>query len=288
MLRGQSRKGVRLNSTILRSQGGATTIRVSEARYAGVENLTLTYLRRDGGMPPAGVYRDDPDAETVVNGITIDRNAKNNWVRNCDILNSGNDPIRVDGQHNTLTANYVEGSFNKGGGRGYYRIAGKYNLVRGETVKDVRHYGVLINGAEYNVTVKSFFETDINYHTGDFGNNLFEGNTVKLPPYHGWHIIGTGEPLFAHMPPGVGNLVVNNWTFDTRGGGRSLYSQTGVVYAFEGYYGPVATELRVPSGGRFYVSAYPQIDPQLPFENGTSDILEYLPAILSTSKAKLK
>lgn len=282
VLRGESRKGVRLESRIVRSTGGNSTVRFNNVERAGIERMTLNYEIPSGEPPQTGYYRNLPDNDTVVNGITIDRNSNNNWILGCDVLNSGNDPISVAGSHNTMTANYVEGAYNKGGGgRGYYRIIGSYNLIRGEIVKDIRHYGVLVNGTQYNVTVDSYFGTDINYHTGDFGNNLFEGNTVNLPAYHRpWGVMATGEPLFAHMPPGVNNLVVNNWTFDEKNG-LSLYSQQNVVYAFEGYYGPVATNLPIPNGGRFWASAYPQIDLRDPFNEG--DILEFIPAIIGAS-----
>ncbi len=251
VLRGESREGVRIESRL--SDGVA--ILFNNVQNAGVENLTYQFYF--GNSDPQHDKYTNSEGASKVTSIQINTNSKNNWVKNSNIINSGLHPIVAEGEHNTFTGNYVDGSYNKSGGSGYYNIRrGKRNLVKGETIKNLRHLGILTRGAAYNVIVDNFIATDVNFHTGDVGHNLVEGNSVSLPKHHGWSLFGTGHPAFTHMTPGDGNLVVNNHSYHERNN-NSINSIPNVVYMFEGYLEPVPTAIKVPKEGRFYVPAWP-------------------------------
>ncbi|MBX2852291.1 MAG: right-handed parallel beta-helix repeat-containing protein [Phycisphaeraceae bacterium] len=257
VVRGEDRKAVRIESRITKKQG-SNTIQFEDTQYAGLENLTINYVPPDGSKPKHDLYRGTmPSADYRVHGVVITAGSSNNWVRGCNILNTGCDPIVIGGNNNTMTNNYIDGAYHKNGGSGYYRIArGMDNLIKGETMKNIRHFGILNGKAAYNVVVGCFFATDVNFHTGDLGYNLIEGNSMHLPKHHNWQLISTGGPPWGHMPPGNGNIVVNNLTRHERYN-NSIISIKNVVYTFEGYGTPVATNLKVPEGGRFYVPAWP-------------------------------
>ena len=255
VIRGEDRDAVRIESTIraTKKYDRHSTFIFQDEQYAGLENLTLDY-KEPGIEPQVDMYESNVQRDDLyVHHIAIRENSSNNWVKGVNVLNAGTDPILVSGNHNTLTNNYIEGAHNKGGGNGYYRILGAHNLIKGETVKNIRHFSILGGRAEYNVVTDSYFETDINFHLGDGGNNLIEGNTVNVPSWHRWWpSFGTGGPYWSHLPPGDKNVVVNNRTFHGYDG-ESPFSQANVVYTFEGYGAPVATNWEMPKGGRFYV-----------------------------------
>jgi len=253
VIRGEDRKETRIE--FRPSKAGDDLFVFSNTEYAGVENLTMEFCAPGGKQPPHKEYT-TTGIGTGTSLVTI--NGKNNWVKSTIVLNSGSDPIAIFGSHNTMTSNYVEGAFNKAGGQGYYRVRGSHNLLQGETVKAVRHLGILNEQSHHNVVVDSYFETDINFHLGDTGNNLIEGNTVTLPEWHKWDIFASGGPPYGHLPPGNGNLLVNNYTRHTRGGRRpSGWSQQDIVYTYEGYEEPVMTSIQVPKEGRFYAPQWP-------------------------------
>lgn len=262
VLRGESRDSVILQSTI-RSTNEKDTLVFDNDRYAGVENLTIEYQvpglepRQGNGLQDGGFrqdyYQNNPGGrnDLYVRQIAINQNSSNNWVNNVSILDSGTDPILVAGNNNTLSNNLIDGAYNKGeAGNGYYDVRGDYNLIQGETVRNIRHFAVQ-QGAAYNVIVDSTFEVDLNFHNGDDGNNLVESNTINIPSWHVWDIFDTGAARFGHDTPGQNNILVNNSTRDF-GDGGSRYSEPNAIYTFNGYGAPVVTNWQLPAGGRFY------------------------------------
>jgi|GEM_PF-5935095 len=138
-----------------------------------------------------------------------------------------------------------------------FAVNGSYNLIQGETLKALRHLGVQTR-AHHNVVVDCYLETDLNFHLRDHGNNLIEGNTITLPEWHGWSVFCTGGPPWGHLPPGNGNVLVNNYTKHMKYKDRVTgFSLKDVVYTHEGYGDPVVTSIQVPKAGRFYAPAWP-------------------------------
>ena len=272
-VRGEDRSSVVIESSIRSRIGEAwsspgskdSTFVFDNDNNAGIENLTIEYQvpglepkDRDGlvdGGRCQECFDNNPSGrdDLHVRGIYISRNSNNNWVNGVSVLKSGTDPIVVEGNHNTLTNNFVDQSYNKGvNGAGYYTISGDYNLVKGETVKRIRHFAVQ-GGAAYNVVVDSNIEVDVNFHNGDDGNNLIQSNTIEIPSWHTWDAFETGGAEFGHDTPGGNNILFDNDAveYNADGSTDSPYDNN-VIYTFSGYGDPVATDWGVPAGGKFY------------------------------------
>ena len=273
-LRGEDRDSVvvesSIRSTIGEGQGKPgrkdSTFVFDNDSNAGIENLTIEYqvpglepVDREGlvnGGRYDEAFTNDPSGrnDLHVRGIYISKSSSNNWINGVSVLKSGTDPIVVEGDHNTLTNNFVDQSYNKGvDGAGYYTIAGDYNLVKGETVERIRHFAVQ-GGAAYNVVVDSNFQVDINFHNGDDGNNLIQSNTIEQPSWNPWKPFETGGAQFGHDTPGSNNILFDNKTkdFNSDGSAESPFAKDGVIYTFTGYGDPVETNLAAPNGGTFY------------------------------------
>ncbi|GAA4295201.1 hypothetical protein GCM10023163_14270 [Aestuariibaculum suncheonense] len=264
VLRGENKDDVVINSLIRSywSQGKKNTINFDAVSYAGLENLTINY-KVEGFEPKdretwltgywcGECFENDPDGQTdlYVRQVALTSSAKNCWVTDCKILNSGTDPILVAGEHNTLKGNYIDRCFNKGGsGNGYYDIRGKYNLIMSETIKRIRHLAIQ-QGASYNVISDCYIEGDVNFHNGDKGRNLVEKTEIYLPTWHGWDIFGTGAAEYGHKPPGDDNILVNNITNYKNEGPR--YANPNTIYSFKGFGKPVITKYTLPESGKFY------------------------------------
>jgi hypothetical protein len=229
ILRGKDRGGVVLSNQ-LRGPfysspfDNVAGIRFQHVRWAGLENLTVDYHAVDF-LPVDYAYFDYPwQKQTFKNDLEGDRqlyvthvafdNAQNAWIRNCQVLNSGTDPILVlESEHISITQTRIEGAYNKGGrGNGYFNIEqnSRYVLVAADTVRAIRHLAIQ-SGAKYNVMIGNCFEVDVNFHNGDGGHNLVEGNIIRIPEWHSWHCFSRGVPKH-HRPPGPGNMLFNNYT----------------------------------------------------------------------------
>ena len=92
---------------------------------------------------------------------------------------------------------------------GYYNISNsRHVLICNERVKRIRHLAIQ-NFSTYNVIINNELEVDINFHDGDSGNNLVQGNKVVIPQWHSWEPLANGVPM-QHLPPGKGNILFNN------------------------------------------------------------------------------
>lgn len=199
-------------------------IRFQNVSWAGLENLTVAYQAVDFSPVDYAyfdypwqkqTFRNDPQGERqlYVTHVTFDH-ARNAWIRNCQILNAGTDPILVlESEHISITQSRVEGAYNKGGrGNGYFNVEqnSRYVLIAADTVRAIRHFAIQ-SGAKYNAIIGNDFEVDVNFHNGDGGHNLVEGNIIRIPEWHSWHCFSRGVPKH-HRPPGPGNLLFNNYT----------------------------------------------------------------------------
>ncbi len=188
---------------------------------AGIENLTVMYT--DASFEPLDkdslnaswderIFHKPElrDTTLFVEHIWIDSSI-NCWVRNCNLIAAGNDPLRIsNSSHITATGNYIDRAYNKNdGGMGYYDISNSsYVLITGETIRRIRHLAIQ-NNSKYNVVVKNYLEVDINFHNGDNGYNLIEANVIRIPVWHSWHCFQRGDPG-QHLPPGESNVLFGN------------------------------------------------------------------------------
>ena len=265
VVRGVDREDVRIESTI-DGRGSAATFFFVNVQNAGIENLTMDYVRAGFDTDPAAFSNEPQGRDDLrIDHVWINGTSHENWIVDTNILNAGNYPIRVGGDNNTLTGNYVSGSYNKGGGgSGYYNLSGDNNLIYNEYIEEIRHFGIN-TGATGNVIMASTFRSDVNYHNGDDGFNLLEGNVIAVAVENGFTPIGTGGAKYGHLPPGLGNVIYNN---DVSHDGTRPYPDfdKDVVYTYDGvwdptvvhtYPYPVATDWEVPQGGSFYTGPGP-------------------------------
>jgi len=194
---------------------------IKNKHWVGIENLTIKYtdanfepLDKDSMTTPwdKAVFHQPElrDTSLFVEHIWIDH-SKNCWIKNCNLLWAGSDPIRIsNSKHITCCHNYIDRSYNKNdGGMGYYNIINsKYVLVANETIRRIRHFTIQ-KGSKYNVVYNNHLEVDINFHDGDSGFNLIERNTIRIPEWHSWHCFQHGDPN-QHKPPGKMNVIFNN------------------------------------------------------------------------------
>lgn len=253
VLRGADRDGVVIESSIRTDDPRDATIRYDEVDNAGLENLTLN-SDVDGREPTPLDFNNDPFGEDHLHSthVYIDRGSNDNWVTDVNVLNAGSNPVDLNGDHNTFANNLVSGAFNKGGGgNGYYAVNGDNNLIYNETVTGIRHFSIQV-GAEHNVVTNSRFEVDVNFHNGDDGGNLVEGNVIDIPARHWWTGIDTGDAQFGHRPPGERNVLVNN-DIHHAGTRDTVHHEPNVIYSFlDGFSLPEDTGLRIGSEERLY------------------------------------
>ncbi|BDD12295.1 hypothetical protein FUAX_47270 (plasmid) [Fulvitalea axinellae] len=262
VLRGESRSGTILRC-LMRSTGKTSAVLFENATKAGLENLTVTLdagdiepidrkNRTDGGWC-GDCFKNNPSGakDLYVRLVHVNGGSSDCWVKDCDIIKSGTDPVLLEGKHNTFKNNVVDRCFNKGsGGNGYYDVRGSYNLIEGETVKRIRHFAIQ-QGAEYNVVTKCYFEVDINFHNKDKGRNLVEDNKIFLATWHGWNIFSTGGASYGHTPPGDRNILFNNKTKYKWEAENVRFADPNVVYTFTTYGDPKDSGWDVPPCGTF-------------------------------------
>lgn len=110
---------------------------------------------------------------------------------------------------------------------GYYNISNsRYVLICNEKIRRIRHLAIQ-NFSKYNVIIDNELEVDINFHDGDDGYNLVQGNRCKIPTWHSWEPISVGVST-QHLPPGKGNILYNNQFINKDG--ELIYSKNGTFY----------------------------------------------------------
>lgn len=206
-------------STILkitmRSSTGAVAIDFNASLNAGMDNLTIQYDGEGSTPVPNNFTNAYPNYK--VTSVNFPNNTKNCWLQGVRIINSGSNAISSwRAQNITIRDCYIDGAFNKGdGGSGYVGIsASKYFLMYNNTVKNIRHVAIQKIDCAYNVLYKNTFTVDVNFHDGDYGNNLVEGNTITLPQSHWWSCLQSGSASSGHKGPGPGNIIWANNCFN--------------------------------------------------------------------------
>jgi len=208
-------------------------------QHAGIENLTVKYAAatfepndRDSHTAAWTIdvfhKREQRDTTLFVESIWIHQ-ARNCWVQDCNILWSGSDPIRITlSDHITCRRNFIDRCYNKNdGGMGYYNISNsRYVLICNEKIRRIRHVCIQ-NFSKYIVFIDNELEVDINFHDGDSGFNLIQGNRVKIPAWHSWSPVANGVPN-QHLPPGKGNIMFKNY-FQSKTG-EVVYSKPNTCY----------------------------------------------------------
>jgi len=245
ILRGVSKKTVLLSVKIhgyfwrIKYQKRVGAILLHGIENAGVENLTLKYdaatfqpFDRDSDSAAWSIdvfhKPEKRDTTLFVESIWLHQ-SRNCWVQDCTILWSGSDPIRItSSDHMTCRRNFIDRCYNKNdGGMGYYNISNsRYVLICNETIKRIRHLAIQ-NFSKYNVLIDNELEVDVNFHDGDDGFNLIQGNRSKIPMWHSWEPISDGVPN-QHLPPGKGNILFNNELVNKAG--ALLFSTEGTAY----------------------------------------------------------
>lgn len=260
VVRGENRSKVVIVSSINIRRFDGALFHFAKDSNSGIENLTMTYNYDNRPPPDPHLYKHDPygTGRRYASHVRIEANAENNWIVDTNMIDAGWRVVNIKGDHNTLTGNVVDGAHEKGGGGGYYLITGDHNLIQNETIKHIRHLAIQ-EGADHNVIVDNDIQTDVNFHHGDDGRNLLEGNNINPPRRHGWLAIGTGAERFGHNPPGPHNVIVNN-RVNHGDPSRNVPADPDVIYTYNGFDEngglgmlPDATNWSVPSGdGRFY------------------------------------
>ncbi len=287
ILRGENKNEVLLR-VVLRSDGNRsrTALEFRNVSRSALEDLSFEYI------PPKSItlyddrnvplnqfcgdrcFGNNPAGERnmYVSFLKMDRGTKNCWVDNCNFKNSGTDPFEISANHNTFRKNFIDACFNKGGGgNGYYDIKGDYNLIVNEKVRRIRHFAIQ-NGAKYNVVIACDFEVDVNFHNGDDGFNLIEGNTIKSERWRSWGAFASGGARFGHDKPGNNNIVFNNVTSGR--GSSADFSSSSKVFVFDQYKEPRLLNNNPPRGNTFYpfvLNAENSTPPPTPDDNQDSD-----------------
>ena len=244
ILRGENKAQVKLQVFIhdtFKPYGGNRTaaLHIGNQKNVGIENLTVEYkgasfepLDRDSMNAPwdISVFHQPENRDTTLftDLIWID-SSQNCWVQSCNLLMAGCDPMHISrSAHITCRGNYVDRCYNKNDrGMGYYNIMySKYILIANEYIRRIRHLSIH-KASSYVVIINNYLEVDINFHDGDKGNCLVQGNTVRIPTWHSWTAIQRGDPS-KHHPPGPANYLFNN---DAKNkDGQSTASGKAVVY----------------------------------------------------------
>lgn len=251
-----------------------TAILLVDAEGAGVEHLTLVY---DPGLPrPMGLRYLEPDfdknpapygsEDTFVIAIGMER-CTDCWVQACRVVDSGTHPISLRRcRHVTLRHSEILGAYHKHGGQAYLNCSlSESCLFAGLRVEGIRHLS--IQNAEdgypcrYNVVTGCDLAVDINYHNGDSGHNLVEGNRILIPGTHWWGPVARGVARM-HQPPGPGNLCFRNdaarYQFGTLARSAPFEDAAAVYQVGESYDLPTVRPVGpAPRGGTLYPMVAP-------------------------------
>lgn len=249
----------------MRSTTKTSAIRFTGSQNAGLDKLQIEY-DGEGNVPNPSNYT-NAYPNYFVSSVYFSSGAKNCWLQGCRIINAGCHPVSFwNAQNITIRDCYIDGSFNKGdGGSGYVAIqAAKYILMYNNTVKNIRHLLLAKTGCIYNVVYKNTVNVDVNFHDGDNGNNLVEGNTINLPKSHLWNALQGGDPA-QHIGPGPGNIIWANTCYNPDSNPTDKYTSSSLYWLTVGestnfnfyasdtsYSGAQPFKKPLPPGNTFY------------------------------------
>lgn len=277
VLRGEGRDrtvlAVRMKAPFFKESGGEQAVAIlgENVVRAGLEDLTVRYAavdfepldQADFHAPwtrPIFHAREERDRELYVH-LVIFRDSEDGWVDRCAFLWAGTHPLGLSRcRHFTMRDNVIDRAYIKQDGHhgGYYGVWGtSHSLFVNEEVRRIRHFALMLPGCRYNVVLGGNFETDLNFHDADDGDNLVEGARFATPVWHSWDAVARGAPN-QHRPPGPGNLLLNVTAVSKGVAGFSRtgpLSEPGRVYevatTFEGL-PVVARPEPPPAGGTLY------------------------------------
>jgi len=264
--------------------------------YAGLENLTIQY--EANGTEPIDIINpswtnSDFEAQEAISGtndvsyfndnqhlptysddnlsvasVRLENEAINNWIYQCNILESGNTIVLCLGDNNEFRELLVDRAYIKDAGSAYFSINGENNLTIDSEIYRIRHIlttnfnNVNAYPASYNVFYNITTDTDFNHHDGDLGFNLVERCTSDIPSWKGFD----GQPWLTgdatnHLPPGPRNRFYKNTILTNRGGATMSHTDPSiditkqdVIYEFDdtAYQKVIESDQPVPNGGTFY------------------------------------
>jgi hypothetical protein len=214
-------------------------ISFKKVSHTGIEHLTIQYKAASfepndkdsmNAVWDRTVFHVQEMRDTLlfVDLILFD-SAVNAWVKDCNLFWAGCDPIHITASnHITCRGNFVDRAYNKADrGQGYYNIIrSKYVLIENEIIRRLRHFSIHY-ASQFVVVSNCYLEVDINFHNGDLGYNLIEGNTIRIPNWHSWSAFQRGDPK-QHKPPGPWNIIYNNDALNKNGIANA--SDKGLVY----------------------------------------------------------
>ncbi|WP_329040357.1 hypothetical protein OHT61_21045 [Streptomyces sp. NBC_00178] len=161
----------------------------------GFENFAFT--QDMNGVPKlgGGTYQLTPEQavhnygniapEYAMHGIVY-KWAANSWARGLKATMTGSHPIVTENALNLqIERNSFDGAWNKGkGGNGYLRGSRVWNSLWAYNLsRNLRHFTFQWS-ASGNVAFRNDLDSDLNLHGGWEHDNLFEGNTVRVPYEH--------------------------------------------------------------------------------------------------------
>jgi hypothetical protein len=211
---------------------------------SGIRNLTVsTGLYENGARPDLDRHR-STHKDNRSSGLLISGNQ--NFADQIVVRGSGNDPLIVTGNKNTIVRSTFEQPLNRAGSEAYvgFNAGASQNLLANNFIHDARHI-VINTGSKQNVLAGNTTNSDFNFHSGDGGSNLISGNELNVPRHNRWGGFSSGNPKGNHALPGKGNVVVNNTGPNVRVIATSALFKPNQVYTVTGF-------TQQPGGERFY------------------------------------
>ncbi len=193
-------------------------VRLEGIQRAGLMNLALTF---------DSTLSHPPDPRTTANawvdnfGGQNDRhvvsvllqNARDCWLVNCVIENSGSHPLVLAQSHQVTLDNLeIVGTHNRGPGSGSFALLGSESVLV-SAVRARAINGVVLQSdsaaapCRANVFLHTRFETDLNLHGAGTTDNLFENCVITIPAWLNHPPLSPGNATTRQAPPGPGNLL---------------------------------------------------------------------------------
>ena len=237
-------------ATLMVYKGRSVGVQFYRANKASIKNLTI---KGAYGTPPPFTLRNlKPDFNTTLISISY---AHHNIIDNVIVKNAGNHVLAIwRASHNTVKNSAFEGSWNKDGGHGYFKVIGEDNLFVRNSFQHLRHVAIYQKYAKWNVFYKNTIIQDINFHDADGGYNLIEDNVVFIPSGLGIEFNPFMGPWsYKHSPAGPKNVIYNNTAYDVRE--PTTFRRKDVIYTPVGYEWEDETFRIIeeqPASGRYY------------------------------------
>lgn len=206
-----------------------TAILLQSVKNAGLANFTVSF---DESLPPPPdprtshtAYQDNPGGREDLHVVAVRFTAAREcWITNCLIRNSGTDPLVIEAsQHISASSVEINGAYNRGPRSGRLDLAGSdYVLLDDLVVRDINHF-VVRAASRYNVVINSRIEVDVRFNDTATTGNLLQNTVVAVPVWHNRPAISQGRADDGERPPGAGNLLyLCTVTRSFMSGGRSF------------------------------------------------------------------